>query len=113
MEIGGLPILLRSADDSFLQMLQDRYAGFVSPSQTPQLEFDINLQESPSHLGPDDDVSVQRSGGRWLLERGDFRAEWDPEAGRGSIIQPPNPYAVDSVLRIVHTLLLALGLLCA
>jgi hypothetical protein len=107
VEIGGLPILLRSADDSFLQMLQDRYAGFVSPSQTPQLEFDINLQESPSHLGPDDDVSVQRSSGCWLLERGDFRAEWDPEAGRGSIIQPPNPYAVDSVLRIVHTLLLA------
>jgi hypothetical protein len=41
------------------------------------------------------------------LERGDFRAEWEPESHTGTIQQSANPYSIDSVLRIVHTLLLA------
>src|SRR2546428_13910108 len=38
---------------------------------------------------------------------GDSRARWDPGAGRGYIRQSANPYSVDSVLRIVHSLILA------
>ena len=45
--------------------------------------------------------------GLWHLRRGDFRAQWDPRAGRGHIRQSANPYSIDSVLRIVHTLILA------
>ena len=45
--------------------------------------------------------------GVWRLRRGDFRADWDPRAGRGHIRQSANPYSIDSVLRIVHTLILA------
>jgi hypothetical protein len=45
--------------------------------------------------------------GDWQLERGDFRAEWNSEQQRGHIRQTANPYAIDSILRIVHTLLLA------
>ena len=45
--------------------------------------------------------------GVWRLRRGDFRAHWDPRVGRGRIRQSPNPYSIDSVLRIVHTLILA------
>ena len=41
------------------------------------------------------------------MERGDFRAEWNPSTARGRIQQTINPYSLDSVLRIVHTLLLA------
>jgi hypothetical protein len=41
------------------------------------------------------------------MERGDFRAEWDPAARRGWIQQSANPYSIDAVLRIVHTLMLA------
>jgi hypothetical protein len=53
------------------------------------------------------DVSVTHRSGRWLLERGDFRAQWEPAARRGSIRQSANPYSIDAVLRIVHTLVLA------
>jgi hypothetical protein len=42
-----------------------------------------------------------------LMERGDFSAEWNPATARGRIQQTINPYSLDSVLRIVHTLLLA------
>jgi hypothetical protein len=44
---------------------------------------------------------------RWSFRRGDFRAEWEPDCGRGQMRQLPNPYSVDSVLRIVHSIILA------
>jgi hypothetical protein len=43
----------------------------------------------------------------WKLTRGDFYAEWDPSSRRGRIHQSANPYSIDAVLRIVHTLVLA------
>ena len=107
VEIGGMPILLRTPDTSFRRMLQERYAGFVSASSRPRFEFEINLRQPSDRLSPEDDVRVQMRGGRWLLQRGDFRAEWDPQTGRGHVFQAPDPYSIDSVLRIVHTLILA------
>jgi hypothetical protein len=42
-----------------------------------------------------------------MMERGDFRAEWDPQCHRGWVRQRPSPYAIDGVLRILHSLILA------
>ncbi len=58
-------------------------------------------------ISADADVRVFRDGRQWRLERGDFRAEWDPVTRRGRIRQSANPYSIDTVLRIVHTLVLA------
>ena len=106
VEIGGMPILLHTQDDSFRQMLARRYAGFVNHAAPPRFEFDIELT-TPSRKAPDEDVQVKMQDGTWQLRRGDFRAHWNPAAGRGSIRQSANPYSIDSVLRIVHTLILA------
>ncbi len=106
VEIGGMPILLHTHDDSFRQLLARRYAGFVDSSVPPRFEFDIELT-TPSRRAPDEDVRVEMQHGTWRLRRGDFRAQWDPGAGRGHIRQSANPYSIDSVLRIVHTLILA------
>jgi hypothetical protein len=106
VEIGGMPILLHTQDNSFRQMLARRYAGFVNPAAPPRFEFDIELT-TPSRKAPDEDVQVKMQDGTWQLRRGDFRAYWNPAAGRGSIRQSANPYSIDSVLRIVHTLILA------
>ena len=47
-------------------------------------------------------------GVRALVDKaGDFRVEWNPSSLRGSIEQTINPFSLDSVLRILHTLLLA------
>jgi hypothetical protein len=104
VEIGGIAIALRTDDQRFLDLLCQRYAGFLSSSQ-PELELDFDLTSS----GPvsDDDVRVRRNGAEWLLERGDFQARWDPLTGRGHVRQNPNPYALDSVLRILHSLVLS------
>jgi hypothetical protein len=106
VEIGGMPILLHTEDDSFRQLLARRYAGFVDSAAPPRFEFDIELT-TPSRKAPDEDVRVDRQGDTWRLRRGDFRAQWNPGAGRGRIRQSANPYSIDSVLRIVHTLILA------
>ena len=110
--IGGMAIALHTRDVGFRQLLEDRYAGFIEAAFHPQFEFDIELFD-PSDLETaetkhaDDDVQVRLQDGEWLLQRGDFHARWDASVGRGHIRQSRNPYAVDSVLRIVHTLILA------
>ncbi len=106
VEIGGIPILLRSGDADFCAMIERRYAGFLNPSAQPSYEFAIYL-EPPSEKATDEDAHVFRSGSVWRFERGDFRAEWDAVARRGYVRQSANPYAIDAVLRIAHSLVLA------
>ena len=106
IEIGGIPIRVNTTDADFLDMLQNRYAGFVGSSQDPAVEFDVDLF-TPGFVDPDADVRVTQQAGKWALERGDFRAEWEPARRTGTIRQSANPYSIDAVLRIVHTLVLA------
>jgi hypothetical protein len=104
VEIGGIPIALSTCDDGFLDLLRQRYNGFLSSSSPEfELEFDLTSTVPVS----DDDVRVRRDGDEWLIERGDFHARWDPRSGRGSVRQNANPYSLDSVLRILHSLILA------
>jgi hypothetical protein len=106
VEIGGLPVLVRTCDAEFRAMLEDRYAGFVVAEHREAIEFDVELV-SPHRMSGEEDVRVCREAGRWIIRRGDFRAEYDPASGRGTLCCSANPYALDSVLRIVHTLRLA------
>jgi hypothetical protein len=103
--IGGVAIRLNTSDPDFIEMLHGRYAGFVSAETDAEFDFDLDLAQPSGNR--DADVSVCYRSGRWLLERGDFRAEWEPAAGKGRIRQTANPYSIDAVLRIVHTLVLA------
>ncbi len=106
IEIGGMAIALRTADPSFARMLEERYAGFVAPEAKPEFELQVELTAA-AETDPELEVEVRREGSRWKLRRGDFRAEWEPEARRGWVRQSANPYAIDTVLRILHSLLLA------
>jgi hypothetical protein len=104
--IGGLPIRICLKDAEFLRVLQERYAGFVTSSGGAKFEFEIDLAP-PGLISEDEDVRVRLDAGRWCLDRGDFHAEWNASSARGRIRQTANPYSIDAVLRIVHTLLLA------
>jgi hypothetical protein len=113
--IGGMTVRLRVPDEAFLRMVHGRYAGFPGAAEAAECDFDVELVpqrvEDDAALvdedSADDDVRVWREGGMWNLTRGDFRAEWSPAERRGRIRQSMNPYSVDCVLRIVHTLALA------
>ena len=104
VEIGGIPIALHASDSDFLDRVRQRYGGFLSAAR-PEVELDFVL--SHRSLAADDDVRVRREGSVWILERGDFEARWDQQSGRGEVRRNPNPYAFDSVLRILHSLILA------
>ena len=106
IKVGGMPVRVNTTDPDFLCMLRDRYAGFVGSPAEAEGVFDVELTQ-PGFGDPEADVRVTQRSGLWLLERGDFRAEWDPASRRGKIRQSANPYSIDSVLRIVHTLVLA------
>ena len=106
VEIGGVPIRLRCENREFVRRIEERYAGYVADASDASFDFEIETAR-PGTLSRDEDVRVEWNSGRWLLGRGDFRAEWNPSTGRGHIRQTINPYSLDCVLRIVHTLLLA------
>lgn len=104
VEIGGIPIALSTADETFFNILLARYEGFLSSARSEfALQFDIVEAGVPS----DEDVRVSRSGEEWLVQRGDFVARWDARTGRGWVRQNANPYSLDAVLRILHSLILA------
>jgi hypothetical protein len=105
VEIGAVPILLQSDDPEFCELLERRYAGFVNRSSEPANRFDIHLnsRSRPS----DEDAQVSRRGTVWTFRRGDFLAQWNTSTRRGWIRQHPNPYSIDTVLRLTHSLILA------
>jgi hypothetical protein len=130
IEIGGMPILVRTESLEFARMLEDRYGEFViadAPPAVVELEVELireagsgprnsesGIQNSESDAqdfgvenDADESVNVRMEAGRWVIERGDFRAEWDPQTRRGWVRQRASPYAIDGVLRILHSLILA------
>jgi hypothetical protein len=104
VEVGGIPVSLSTDSESFRDLLCQRYTGFLSSSRA---EYELDFQLTESRAVSDDDVRVRREGCQWRIERGDFCARWDADSGCGWVKQAPNPYALDSVLRILHSLILA------
>jgi hypothetical protein len=105
INIGEMPVRVNTTDPVFLHMLEDRYAGYLGSPKTSAIAFDVEL--CPPMGDPDADMSVEYKQGVWKLQRGDFRAEWNPAIGHGLIRQFRSPYSMDAVLRILHSLLLA------
>lgn len=106
IEIGGLPIRLRAPDPEFWSLLAARYSNFVRPEAPAEMEFEL-LAAAPGPVSEEEDLQVRCEDGRWLLARGDFRAAFDLHSRRGHLACVPNPYSVDTLLRVVHSLLLA------
>jgi hypothetical protein len=107
IDIGGMPILVRTDSAGFAALLEDRYGSFIHAASSDRtFSLDIELIP-PRDIAEDEDVNVRLESGRWIMTRGDFRAEWDPRTGHGWVRQSANPYSIDGVLRILHSLLLA------
>jgi hypothetical protein len=107
--IGGTWVRLRTDSPEFVASMAGRFAGFIGEVAAPDHEFDVELVPPQAGVAdaPEDEVSVVRDGALWRVSRGDFRAEWDPRTRRGHARLVASPYSLDSVIRILHTLLLA------
>jgi hypothetical protein len=107
VEIGNTPVRLSTSDPALLRILLDRYAAFItaSPSSHP---FELSVQVADGRPPRAQDIRVTRVHSHWRFERGDFEAECFPHERRGWLRQSgPNPYSIDTALRILHTVLLA------
>jgi hypothetical protein len=134
IDIGEMPIVVHTESTEFAHLLEDRYGPFVveaswsadassegpalgdhqggpcraGRAQDPHPIFQLEVELAPPGIVSDaEEVRVRLEHGRWVMERGDFRAEWDAERRRGWVRQSANPYSIDSVLRILHSLVLA------
>ena len=107
VDIGGVAVRLTCADRALAPILERRFGRFLNPSARPAFEFEITLITNQDDLDGDEDLRVETANGRWIAKRGDFHAEWSVAERTGRIWQTPNPYAIDSILRVVHTLVLA------
>lgn len=111
--IGGLWVRLQTDSPSFVAEMSGRFAGFLGHAAKPDHVFDVELipfPEDDDHAGVDahgDTVHVTRNGPLWQVRRGDFFAQWDPRLRHGHARMVPSPYSLDSVIRILHTLILA------
>lgn len=102
--VGEIPIRIHSGSELFAGMLHERYRGFTGHhSAHPPVDLDIELVDH-TEMDPDHDLEVSRQGEVWRMVRGDFTATWDPRTRRGTVRQNPNPYSIDSVMRIIHSL---------
>jgi hypothetical protein len=106
VDIVGFPIRFTADNAPMLRLLQDRYRHFLTPSADPVAHFTVQVVSAPP-CDVDADLTVQLDADRWCMTRGDFDAEWDGRTRLGRIRQTLNPYSTDSVLRIVHSLLLS------
>jgi len=88
-------------------MVEARYSGFLKPFAHPSAVFSVELHEPAVEINSDEELQVGMEHGIWYFQRGDFSARWDPRSGSGHVRQSANPYSIDSVLRIVHSLILA------
>jgi hypothetical protein len=104
IEIGGVPIQLRMRDNSFHELLSTRYAGFVCVAASPRISLEVELALDAKIADGDVEVRVRQE--RWFMQRADFMAEFDPASGQGRIRQSANPYSIDTILRILHGLVL-------
>jgi len=106
IEIGGLPIEVQTTDAGFERILKGRYGDYIRPGTSSKFALRVQLIV-PDSFDPGADAEVWLEDHEWKMRRGDFRASWNPMERRGVVFQTANPYAIDSVLRIVHTLMLA------
>ena len=110
--IGGVHVRLHTDSTDFIALIADRFRGFTGSTAQPDHVFDVDIVpvkygESEAEDGITSEITVLRDGPLWRLLRGDFQAEWDPRTRHGHVRLHPSPYSLDSVLRILHTVLLA------
>jgi len=107
IDIGRLPIAIQTDDPEYIRTLEHRFARFQCNPAGAIARLQVTVTEPPVSKGGDDELKVERAGTQWTMRRGDFAAQWNPTERRGQLRSLPFHYALDSVLRIVHSLELA------
>lgn len=107
IEIGGTTLALHTDDTDFRILLQSRYPGFLRSAQAADFEFEVELLEPQDAPAGESDLRVSIGPNQWTIQRSDLYAVWNADRSQGEMRLQRTPYAIDSLLRILHTLILA------
>jgi hypothetical protein len=106
VEIGGLRTAFVTGTPDVLDVVAQRYAGFLSSGTA---DWRIEIEKRPEGLVDLEDVVVRRAdeAGRLSVERHDFKAVLDVAARAGTLaLGAVDHVAVDSFLRVAYSLAL-------
>src|SRR5512135_227984 len=106
IQIGVTRLSFRTGDQKLANMLRRRYHGFIAHAENVEAEFEIETHDR-GQINSEEEVAVRWTNDQWTIKRGDFRVSWSPRRGDGRIRQAASPFATDSALRIIHSLVLA------
>src|SRR5215471_272128 len=106
IKIGVTALVLCTSDEKLAEMLRRRYNGFLTEAESVTAKFEIESHDR-GQINSEEEVAVRWMNDQWIIERGDFRVCWSPRRGEGRIRQATSPFATDSALRIIHSLVLA------
>ena len=129
LEIGGIPVLIKSDDSGFIQLIADKYQAFASPRnscdlgseennvkgfnpgcQTAiQLHLDIRQKEEENMDKLVDEklwIDVSYRQDRFFIRRPDLEGEIDLTSRIARVTNRAAIYSFDSFLRILYSLML-------
>jgi hypothetical protein len=103
LEIGGLACGLACHDRDFSTLLVDRYHGFLT-ARPPELSVEIDVSRPGAASAEPGDVYARVGGdhARIVVAGLDFHGVFDQDSGRGRIVQPPEPAALETLLTAVY-----------
>ncbi|MBW3622358.1 MAG: hypothetical protein KY468_03000 [Armatimonadetes bacterium] len=109
LEIGGVRTIIRCEEESYLDLVRDRYEGFRIPSGDGEHPLSYTLHVTVQEdLLPGSEVTptVERTPDGFRLHRRDFMMDLDLERRTltGSVAR--SMYSFDSMLRVFFTLIL-------
>jgi len=108
VEIGATQIRIESGDPAFSGILRQRYGTFIGGKCDNPISLRVEVVTgSTDDSGGDGDLTVTNRAGVWTIARGDCQATYDASRRSGSVRQTANPWSIDALIRIVHSLELA------
>jgi hypothetical protein len=105
VQIGEIPIHIRTDNPGFQEMLNKRYRNFITPSNPAAITLSVELLAEANTQ--DLDLAVSGNKDLWTIQRGDFFSTYNPTLRQGNVRQTANPWSIDALIRIIHSLELA------
>jgi len=125
LEIGGIPILIKSEESSFMSLIADKYQAFAAPisyltskenalsvsQPDPPIKLHMNIrqvekQKQPDMLEEELWINVSYRDDRFFIQRPDLEGEIDVSGRVARVTNRAAVYSFDSFLRILYSLIL-------
>jgi len=108
LEIGGIRTIIRCEDESYLDLIRDRYEGFrVSMDTSSERSYEIHVTVQEDLLpGSEVTPTVEVTPEGYLIHRRDFQMTLNTEQRELNGTVARSMYSYDSMLRVFYTLIL-------